>query len=314
MISVASSPTYRGRFAPTPSGPLHLGSLVTALAGFLQARLAGGAWLLRIDDLDRPRCPPGMADRILRQLEAHALPWDEAVRYQTAHGDEYAAALERLAGTGALYPCACSRAQLRAGSLPGPDGPVYAGTCRARALASGSLRLRIGPGHPCIADGWQGRQCRDAEREIGDFVVRRADGQVAYQLACVVDERAQRITEVVRGIDLLGSTFQQRCIQEALALPAPAYRHLPVLVDAHGRKLSKQNHAPPVDEGQASGNLLLALALLQQEPPGGLRGAAPHAIVSWAIAHWDPERIPRTAQIAGGIAYNAVQQSPDSSQ
>lgn len=231
------------------------------------------------------------------------------MRYQSARVDEYAAALERLAATGALYRCACSRAQLKASSLPGPDGPVYAGTCRARGRSSGSLRLGPDPRQLCLEDGWQGRQCRDLPSEVGDVVVRRADGQIAYPLACVVDESAQRITEVVRGIDLLGSTFQQRCIQDALALPPPAYRHLPVLVDARGRKLSKQNHAAPVDERRATENLMAALRLLEQAPPDELRGATPDAIVAWGLSRWDPARVPRTAQIPATIAYNAVQQS-----
>lgn len=314
MISVNSTATYRGRFAPTPSGPLHLGSLVTALASFLQARAAGGRWLLRIDDLDRPRCPAGMTDRILRQLEGHALHWDEAPRYQTQHEDAYTAALAVLQQRAGLYHCACSRAHLKQAALAGPDGPVYAGTCRGRGLPRGSLRLDVGAGVLCIEDGWQGRPCRDRSREIGDVVLRRADGQIAYQLACVVDERAQGITEVVRGVDLLGSTFQQRCIQDALGLTPPAYRHLPILVDARGRKLSKQNHAPPVEERNAAANIALALALLNQEPPPALAGAPAAALVDWAIAEWDPARVPRSAQIQGGIAYNALQQSLSKSQ
>lgn len=311
MISVSSNsePGYRGRFAPTPSGPLHLGSLVTALASFLQARHCGGRWLLRIDDLDAPRCPPGMAGRILRQLEGHGLAWDETVRYQSAHGAEYRAALAVLQARGLLYHCACTRARLKASSLRGPDGAVYAGTCRARALSRGSLRLRVGTGQRCLDDGWQGRQCRDLAREVGDVVLRRSDGQIAYPLACVVDERAQGITEVVRGADLLGSTFQQRSIQDLLGHPPPSYRHLPVIVDARGRKLSKQNHALAVDESRAGANLWLALDLLAQSPPPELRGAAADVLLRWAVVHWRAEAVPRSAQIRGGLAYNALQQS-----
>lgn len=309
MISVSSSAQYRGRFAPTPSGPLHLGSLVTAVASFLQARRAGGAWLLRIDDLDRARCPSGMAERILRQLDAHALQWDGAPRYQTGHLAEYEQALESLQQRGLLYRCACSRAALRAASHPGPDGPVYAGTCRDLAHLRGAVRLRIGTGPVCIEDGWQGRQCRDLAGEVGDIGVQRADGLIAYQLACVVDEQAQAITEVVRGADLLGSTLQQRCLQSALGVAPPAYRHLPVLVDQRGRKLSKQNHAAPIDSREAGPNLCACLTLLNQAPPAELHREQPREIVGWGIAHWDAARVPRAAQIAGGIPYNALQQT-----
>ena len=310
MISVSSSVHYRGRFAPTPSGPLHLGSLVTAVASFLQARRCGGAWLLRIDDLDRARCPAGMADRILRQLEAHALLWDEAPRFQTAHVPHYRQALDVLQQQGLLYHCTCTRAALQAASRAGPDGPVYPGTCREREQPRGALRLRVGAGPLCIDDGWQGRQCRELADEVGDIVVQRADGLIAYQLACVVDEQAQGVTEVVRGIDLLGSTFQQRCIQSALGVIPPAYRHLPILVDERGRKLSKQNHAAPIDTRRASLNLCACLVLLNHEPPAALHRAPPAEILRWGVAHWDAARVPRTAQIAGTIAYNALQQSP----
>ena len=301
---------HRGRFAPTPSGPLHLGSLLTALASYLQARRHGGAWLLRIDDLDAPRCPPGAAAQILRQLEAHALHWDEAPRYQAQHVAEYEAALAELRGRATLYHCACTRAALKAASSAGPDGPVYAGTCRERGLPNGSLRLRVPAGRICLDDPWQGRPSRDAE-DIGDFVVRRADGQVAYQLACVVDEQAQQITEVVRGADLLASTFQQVCLHAALQRTPPAYRHLPIVVDARGRKLSKQNHAPALASQHAGANLLACLTLLQQAPPHAeLGGATSAEVMSWALANWDAAKLPRSAQIAECIAYNAVQQSP----
>jgi glutamyl-Q tRNA(Asp) synthetase len=309
MIPVSSLTKYRGRFAPTPSGPLHLGSLLTAVASFLQARHAGGAWLLRIDDLDRARCPAGMADRIRRQLEAHALHWDASPRFQSGHVAEYRQALETLRQRALLYPCACTRAALRTASRAGPDGPVYAGTCRERAQPRGALRLRVGGGTVCVDDGWQGRRCRDLASEVGDVAVRRADGLIAYQLACAIDEQAQGITEVVRGVDLLGSTFQQRCIQSALGLAPPGYGHLPVLVDARGRKLSKQNHAAPVEPGEAGPNLYACLALLDQAPPAELRREHPLEIVRWAVAHWDAARVPRAAQIAGGIPYNALQQT-----
>lgn len=301
---------YRGRFAPTPSGPLHLGSLLTAVASYLDARHHGGAWLLRIDDLDRARCPPGMDVRILRQLEAHGLDWDEAPRYQRACLPSYREALEHLQRQGLLYACTCTRAVLRAGARPGPDGPVYPGTCRGAAHARGSQRVRLGPGRLCFDDGWQGLQCREAATDIGDFVVQRADGTPSYQLACAVDECQQQISEVVRGADLLGSTFQQRWVLQALGREPPAYRHLPVLADARGRKLSKQNRAAPAAERDAARNLVRCLGWLGQDLPGDAAHEPPSGILQWAVLHWDAARVPRGAQMPQPVAYNAVQQSP----
>jgi glutamyl-Q tRNA(Asp) synthetase len=303
-ISLMNSTTpYRGRFAPTPSGPLHLGSLVTALAGFLQARVAGGRWLLRIDDLDAPRCVPGAAAQIQRQLEDHALDWDESPRLQSAHVDEYREALERLLRSGTLYACTCTRAQLARDSLAGPDGPVYAGTCRGKQHTSGALRFRAGAGIERLDDGWQGILERDIARDIGDFTVRRADDQVGYQLACVVDEAAQGITEVVRGADLLGSTFRQRLLKRALGLAQPRVRHLPVLLDAGGRKLSKQNHAAPVESNGGSMNLVHCLRYLEQQTPVALERATTREVVDWAVANWRPSRVPALASLPANLVH-----------
>jgi glutamyl-Q tRNA(Asp) synthetase len=274
-----------------------MGSLLTALASWLDARWHGGAWLLRVDDLDRARCPRGTDAVILRQLEAHGLAWDEAPRYQTGHVDEYREALRRLERAGDAYACACSRATLRRRAHAGPDGPVYPGTCRDAGLPPGrhALRARLPDRHACFDDAWQGRQCRALRHEVGDFVVRRADGQPSYQLACAVDEHAQAVTDVVRGADLLGSTFCQRWVQRQLGFTAPRYAHLPVLVDGRGRKLSKQNHAPPADPRHAAQNLRRCLALLgQPEPQAGM----PAAMLREAAARWTAARVSRTAQIA----------------
>ena len=296
---------HRGRFAPTPSGPLHLGSLLTALASWLDARHRGGRWLLRIDDLDRARCPPGTDAIILRQLEAHALHWDESPRYQAAHVEDYRDALHRLEQAQRLYACTCSRAVLKQASHQGPDGPVYSGTCRNAGHAPGraSLRARLPDRELCFDDGLQGRQCRRLASEVGDFVVRRANGEIAYQLACAVDEQAQRITDVVRGADLLGSTFCQLWVQQELGQAPPRYAHLPVVTDARGRKLSKQNHAPAVDARAAAANLRHCLRLLNQED---VAGDEPGEIVAAAAKRWDAARVSRTAQIEG-FPYNALQ-------
>jgi glutamyl-Q tRNA(Asp) synthetase len=295
---------YRGRFAPTSSGPLHLGSLLTALASWLQARQAGGAWLLRIDDLDRERCRPEHADTILRQLEAHGLLWDEPPRLQSRHVTEYEAAFGHLHRQGLLYPCACSRAQLAQDSRPGIDGPVYAGTCRDHAVMSEhpSWRLRAGTGQLQLHDPWQGGLRRDLAADIGDFVVKRADGQIGYQLACVVDEAAQGVSEVVRGADLIGSSFRQQYLQGRLGLPSPAYRHLPVLAGPDGRKLSKQNHARPIDAAHAADNLRYCLELLGQAPPAELAGAASSEVLRWGLAQWNAAAVPGGVQHAIAIS------------
>ena len=293
---------YRGRFAPTPSGPLHLGSLLTALASYLEAKRQGGSWLLRIDDLDTQRNRPGMCAVILKQLEAHALHWDESPRYQSRHLDDYEKALQRLITLRCVYVCNCTRSQLKRASLPGPDDAIYAGSCRDRQLplhgsSAHALRMKTPAGILCYEDAWLGRQCREAPSQIGDFTLRRSDGQFAYQLACGIDETAQSITEVVRGADLLGSTFRQLIVQQALGLAHASYRHLPVLVDASGRKLSKQNRATALDSSCASSNVLRCLQLLNQSPPRELTGAPIGELIAWATQHWHPENVPRQLSI-----------------
>jgi len=301
-MTVAKSAIYRGRFAPTPSGPLHLGSLLTALASYLQARSAGGVWLLRIDDLDTERSRPEHIDAILHQLEAHQLHWDEPPRLQSRHVAEYETAFEGLHDLGLLYPCSCTRVQLARNSLPGIDGAVYAGTCRDHAALGERVawRLRAGDGELQMSDAWQGQLGRSLRHDIGDFVVRRADGHIGYQLACVVDEAVQGISEVVRGADLIGSSFRQMRLQALLGLPA--YRHLPLLLDGEGRKLSKQNHAQPVTSTGAGDNLHYCLQLLGQAPPPMLRGAAAAEVMQWGQVHWNAQTIPSGLQMPAGAA------------
>lgn len=296
-IVTAITSAYRGRFAPTPSGPLHLGSLFTALASWLAARQAGGEWHLRIDDLDRPRVVAGAEDVILHQLEAHGLHWDGPLVRQSAHEPEYRAALDQLTANGWLYACTCTRAVLSATSLVGPDGPVYAGTCRARTSphvgAPAAQRLRIPDGLLHWQDGVQGLVQRTLPQDAGDCVLRRADGQIGYHLACALDELRMGITEVVRGADLLGATVHQQALLKALALPPPRYAHVPVLLAADGRKLSKQNGAAALDTPAAavSRQLLFCLHAMQLVPPTELVGASAEAILQWAVPQWHALRL-----------------------
>lgn len=290
---------YRGRFAPTPSGPLHLGSLLTAVASFLQARSSGGDWLLRIDDLDQPRSRPEHVETIQRQLEAHALFWDEAIHRQSEHLQDYEQALAALAQRARLYRCDCTRARLAAESRPGTDGPVYSGRCRDLGLSGArcAIRIRVGSGEVEILDRNLGALRRRLDRDLGDFVLRRADGQIGYQLASIVDDRLLGITEIVRGADLIDSSLRQRHLADLLGYAVPVFRHLPVLVDARGSKLSKQNHATPINAERASHNLIRCLDLLGQSVPGVDPGLSPQAVLQLAIPAWRAEAIPPLASL-----------------
>lgn len=286
---------YVGRFAPTPSGPLHLGSLVAALGSFLAARAAHGQWLLRIDDLDGPRVQAGAESAILSQLEAHALVWDGAPRRQSDHQHEYAEALGRLRSKGLVYACRCTRAQLRHRVPPARDEPVYPGTCRGAGHQEDGAALRLNVQGQALGfdDAGAGHLEADTRSEIGDFVVRRRDGQYAYQLACAVDEAAQGITDVVRGADLIASTFRQILVLGHLGLAIPRYRHLPLVLDARGHKLSKQHGAAPLENHHAARNLGAALKLLGQDVPTDAAQMPARELVAAAIRAWDAGRIPR---------------------
>lgn len=248
---------YVGRFAPSPSGPLHAGSLVAALASWLDARAHEGRWLLRIEDVDTPRTVPGAAERIMAQLQALGLAWDGDIMWQSQRGAAYQAAFDALAARGLIYGCGCTRREiadsaLRGQTQPGADGErPYPGTCR-NGLPPGrqarAWRLRVPSGVEHFEDRWLGPQEQDVARAVGDMALRRADGLWAYQLAVVVDDAAQGVTDVVRGADLLGSTARQRVLGRLLGLPALRYLHVPLILDpASGLKLSKQNGAPPID-------------------------------------------------------------------
>lgn len=284
---------YRGRFAPTPSGPLHFGSLVAALGSYLEARRHGGEWLLRIEDVDPPRVVAGAADVILRTLEAFGFEWDGPVLYQSRRQAAYRDALERLRREDLIYACTCSRKRIAASARRGVDGPVYPGHCRGRPLEreAVAVRLRVPDRRIVFDDAGQGRVACNVAAECGDFVVRRADGVFTYQLAVVVDDAAQGITHVVRGADLLASTPRQIVLQQALDLPTPHYLHLPVVLDAHGDKLSKQTLAQPIDRRAPLPALIAAWDFLGQPPPGRLDSV--QEFWSMALAGWSASRIPR---------------------
>ncbi len=269
---------YRGRFAPSPTGPLHDGSLVAALASWLDARAHGGAWLVRIEDVDGPRCPPGTAEVILGQLAALGLQPDEPPVWQSRRGDLYQAALDRLIASGQAYGCACTRAEIATayertiGPRPKHGELVYPGTCRGgtHGRPARAWRLRV---HGRI--DWQdrrlGAQTQDVATEVGDFVLKRADGLWAYQLAVVVDDADQGITDIVRGEDLADNTPRQIALQQALGLPTPRYLHTPLVLAPDGHKLSKQNGAAALDLSDPVARLGEAaqrLGLRPDLPPG----------------------------------------------
>ncbi len=292
---------YRGRFAPSPSGPLHFGSLIAAVASYLQAHSQQGEWWLRVEDIDPPREAPGARDAILRSLEAFGLQWDGEVRYQKARQERYAEALVELQKTGLLYRCSCSRQQI-ARATARNEGPLrYPGTCRDKNLTPLTPHaLRIDTRQVTIRfdDAIQGRQQFDLEREAGDFVLRRADGLFSYQLAVAIDDAEQGMTEVVRGMDLLDSTPRQIYLQQLLNLPTPSYAHHPVAVDAGtGRKLSKQTFARAINDQRPVETLWQALRFLGQRPPEALRETDLADFWEWAKAHWQLKFVPQTAVI-----------------
>jgi glutamyl-Q tRNA(Asp) synthetase len=281
--------TYIGRFAPSPTGPLHIGSLMAAVGSYLEARAHGGRWLLRMEDLDPPREMPGAAVGILRDLEALGFQWDGPVVYQSSRHAAYEEALARLQKSGAVFPCACSRSEIADSAVTGIEGLVYPGTCRdgiPAGKAARALRVKVAPGEVHFEDALQGPISQDLAQDIGDFIVRRADGCHAYQLAVAVDDGWQGITHVVRGADLLLSTPHQIHIQTLLGFPHPIYMHLPVAVNGTGQKLSKQTHAAPLDLSRPGSALWQALHHLQQSPPQSLLHASIDDVWSWASEHW----------------------------
>jgi glutamyl-Q tRNA(Asp) synthetase len=281
---------YRGRFAPSPTGLLHTGSLVAALASWLDARAHGGSWLIRMEDLDTPRCVPGAADTILTTLAAFGLESDEPVMYQSQRHDAYAQALRQLEASRQCYRCICSRSE-----SPG----VYQGHCRDLDLqtAGSAWRLRLEASRTIhFNDGLQG-ECSASTTSLGDPIIFRRDGIAAYQLAVVVDDAAQGITHVVRGADLLDSTAWQIAIAGALTLPAPRYTHVPLVTEPDGAKLAKSRRSLPLDLTNIPQVLVEALSLLQQQPSEELTSAPVRDILQWAVKEWRPGRLAGTKEV-----------------
>lgn len=284
---------YCGRFAPSPTGLLHAGSLTTALGSYLEARCRGGQWRLRMEDLDPLREQPGAADDILRTLESLGFEWDGAVEYQSRRLDLYQAALEQLITAGQVYRCTCTRKEIQALALRGLDGMVYPGLCRNGCLhprKAFAWRFRVNDQPLVFVDQLQGRVEQHLARDIGDFVLLRADGFWAYQLAVVVDDAAQGINHVVRGADLLVSTPRQIALQHALGLAVPTYCHLPLLVNHAGEKLSKQTLAPAVSAAKALEELVSALRFLGHYPPNDLGSVTEFWL--WARENWSFCQLP----------------------
>jgi len=288
---------YRGRFAPSPTGPLHFGSLIAALGSCLEARRNGGEWLVRIEDLDPPREVAGASLLILHTLERYGFEWEGEVWYQSRRQAAYLAALDSLAQEGLSYRCGCSRKQVQEQQQrQGLPAGVYPGRCRSQPASAHqphAIRLLTEGQRAGFVDRIQGLIEEDVERAVGDFVLRRADKLFAYQLAVVVDDAEQGITEVVRGSDLLSSTARQIVLQRALGYPQPSYQHLPVAVNAQGQKLSKQTYAPALELSNPLPSLWQALRFLGQNPPSELLEGELESFWKWAIAHWRPEQIPR---------------------
>lgn len=295
---------YRGRFAPSPTGPLHFGSLLAAAGSWLDARAAGGEWQLRVEDLDPPREPPGAAAQILSALEGFGLWWDGEAMFQSQRHAAYEEALARLRNAGLAYPCVCSRKDIEAANrrLGRTGQRAYPGTCRSLSSVPGRssrvVRVRTTAEPVVIDDVLQGKFTQSLEQDVGDFVLRRREGYFAYQLAVVVDDHAQGVTDIVRGIDLLDSTPRQVWLQRLLGYPTPRYVHLPVASTPDGKKLSKQTGAAAVVLRDAPEIAWQVLSALRQAPPAEMRGAPPAELWKWGTAHWRPAHLAGIRSIA----------------
>jgi glutamyl-Q tRNA(Asp) synthetase len=286
---------YTGRFAPSPTGDLHLGSLYAAVASYLDARANGGRWLIRMEDLDAPRVVPGSAARILETLRRFGFEWDEQVLCQSDRTDRYAAALATLHERGLTFECSCSRSQLA-------DEERYPGHCRVKlsspAAGATATRVRVESGATWFDDRIQGRFRQDIAAAVGDFVIRRRDGFIAYVLAVVVDDAAQGVTHVVRGADLLDVTPRQIYLQRLLGLATPAYAHVPVLTESDGHKLAKSARSVALPEGVVVPSLLRIFELLDLSPPAELSGAPLAQVWRWGMRAWRVDQVPRRLALA----------------
>ncbi|MDH3712661.1 MAG: tRNA glutamyl-Q(34) synthetase GluQRS [Gammaproteobacteria bacterium] len=296
-----ASPSQTGRFAPSPTGPLHFGSLIAALGSYAQARSTGARWLVRIDDIDPPREMPGASDAILRTLEAFGFEWDGLLR-QSERSERYIHALDQLEQAQRVYGCTCSRKQIAATATRSAAGWVYPGTCRGMPTAPSFAHRVVADGNPLLfVDRVRGTQTHILSEETGDFIVRRRGGWFAYHLACAVDD-ADGIGEVVRGADLLHGTAAQIYLQQLLMLPTPVYAHLPVALGNHGNKLSKQTFAPPLRDAEPVPQLLAAWAFLGQAPPPA-RPASPQDFWRNVIGTWNLAAVPRKDRQPSQPAY-----------
>jgi glutamyl-Q tRNA(Asp) synthetase len=287
---------YIGRFAPSPTGPLHFGSLVAAVASYCDARTNHGKWLLRMEDLDRPRTVKGAADTILHQLENFGFEWDEPVLYQSTRDRFYNDALESLKARQLIYPCTCTRKEIADSSTHvGIEGVIYPGTCLHQPIklhAAVAWRIKTDASKMSFEDAVQGKISQTLNTDIGDFILKRADGLFAYQLAVVVDDAEQGVTNIVRGADLLDSTPRQIYLQQLLRYLQPKYAHIPVVSNSAGEKLSKQTLASPLDTSKISFNLIQALHFLGQTPPASLANEDKSTIWQWAFSNWRLSKVP----------------------
>ncbi|RJX34214.1 MAG: tRNA glutamyl-Q(34) synthetase GluQRS [Oxalobacter sp.] len=293
-------PPYRGRFAPSPTGPLHFGSLVAALGSYLEARTQWGQWLVRIEDVDATRCRPEYEAAILRTLDSFGFRYDHRVMRQSERAGAYQKALNRLFHEAPIFACACTRKEI-GDSRVGSDGaPIYPGTCRVQmpeGKEARAWRIRVNDHVFAFEDAIQGHIEQNLATEVGDFVLLRADGMFAYQLAVIVDDAEQEITHVVRGADLIDSTPRQIYLQERLGVPTPQYAHLPVAVGFSGEKLSKQTLAVPLEDDKPVPALWQAMHFLGQQPPEDLRKASVSEFWEWAMHHWTLDKVPKIRSI-----------------
>ena len=291
---------YRGRFAPSPTGPLHFGSLIAALASYLEAQNQQGEWLVRMEDIDELRNVRHADNDILHTLEAYGFEWQGEVIYQTQRKQAYQDALDQLQEQELIYRCICSRSQIKEQAEHGPLGIIYPGTCQNSNHSEHhdhAVRLRTANRHIEFSDAIMGVSGHNPHTSLGDFIIRRRDGLFAYQLAVVVDDAWQGITHIVRGYDLLESTPRQIYLQQCLGYPSTQYAHLPLAVNPQGDKLSKQTHAPAVDTGHTVNTLLKAMKFLNQQPPEELEQASLNEFWQWAKNNWSLSRIPSQATI-----------------